>query len=306
MKRFFIFPGQGTPIGKEIIDIYHMFFSFREVLEEVDHVLNRNFSKVILSEDKSRLMDTRNSQIAIMSVSIGILRVILQETKKTFKDLCHVSAGHSLGEYSALCAAGVFSLKDTISLLKLRSEHMAKATGGKMVALLGIEKFDKESILKHKCTIANNNSSSQIVISGLAEDVDSYVKNAEKYGVRRCIPLLVSGAFHSEYMKNASSVMRKAISEIETRDFLVPVVKNITGTPYENLGEIPLVLSKQMVNCVRWKETVEYVIKRYEGIEVVECGSGNVLSKMLKREYESIVVYPSSTIKVLDDLFQIL
>lgn len=289
-KVVFLFPGQGSQfvgMGKALIDT---FTEAREVFEEVDDTLNYKLSKIILDGTQEDLTKTENTQPAIMATSIAAARVLEKQSGKKIHSFAQAFAGHSLGEYSALCAADSFSLKDTAKLLRIRGKSMQEAVPagkGAMAALIGAELKDVNELIEKVnkigvCQIANDNGAGQIVISGETSAIDEAVKICSEYNIRKAIKLPVSAPFHSKLIESAAIKMAEAFSLTEVRNPACDTISNITVKPYKNADEIKELLVQQVTSMVRWRETIEY-FKALGHIHFVEVGPSKVLSTLTKR-----------------------
>jgi [acyl-carrier-protein] S-malonyltransferase len=288
--KAFIFPGQGSQavgMGKALADA---FVEAREVFQEVDEALGQHLSKLMFEGPEADLTLTANAQPAIMASSMAVWRVLQKQLGMKISDAAYV-AGHSLGEYSALCAAGVFSLADTAKLLRLRGESMQAATPagtGGMAAIIGVDAEVLEQICKEAsveegiCVMANYNAPGQIVISGSAEAVVMACEMAKLKGAKRALPLNVSAPFHSPLMQPAADKMRAALDAAQANLPAVPLIANITAQPVSDAEKIKDLLVQQVTGSVRWSESVETLVKL--GVtETIEMGTGKVLSGLVKR-----------------------
>jgi [acyl-carrier-protein] S-malonyltransferase len=289
MNRVFVFPGQGSQyigMGK---DIYDNFKIAREVFEEVDSALNQNLSKIIFDGESDLLTMTVNAQPALMATSIAILRVILELRGAEIETLCRFVCGHSLGEYTALCATGCLSLSDTAKLLRIRGLAMQTASStssGGMIACIGMDLTALEAMISDAqkfgiCQIANDNSLEQVIVSGNTTAID-YIAAVMKDLGKKAIKLKVSGAFHSALMLPAVDKMQQALSEINLLQPSVPLVANVLATSVSDPGIIKKCLLKQVTGRVRWRETMDFLVTQ-EIEEVVEIGPGKVLSTLASR-----------------------
>lgn len=291
MTKAFVFPGQGTSLfvgmGKEI---YDAFPSAREVFEEVNDALGQNLQKLAFEGPEETLSLTENAQPALMCVSRAILKALEVEVGISLDAQAAYVAGHSLGEYSALCAAGTFSLHDTAKLLKIRGTAMQKAVpvgAGAMAAVLGltfeqVEEVTREAAGNEICSVANDNATGQVVISGDKAAVERAAALASEKGAKRSVMLPVSAPFHCALMKPAAEEMAKALEGIEMNAPSVPLIANVTADVVKDAETIKSLLVEQVTGQVRWRESV---LKMQElGVEtLVEIGSGKVLSGLLRR-----------------------
>ena len=290
MARAFIFPGQGSQdvgMGKALADAFP---SARAVFDEVDDALGQKLSVIMWEGPKETLTLTENAQPALMAVSMAVMRVL--ETEKGFALPGNVTfvAGHSLGEYSALAAAGAFSLADAARLLKLRGQAMQKAVPvgvGAMAALLGVgievaEKVAAEAAQGDVCQVANDNEPTQVVLSGHKSAIDRVAEIGKKYGVRRAVPLPVSAPFHCALMQPAADAMAEALANVSVRAPSVPVVANVLAQPISDPDEIRKRLVEQVIGTVRWRECIATMAAN--GItDFYEIGAGKVLAGLVKR-----------------------
>jgi [acyl-carrier-protein] S-malonyltransferase len=268
----------------------------RNVFEEVDDALNFKLSKLVWEGEIEELTLTENAQPALMATSIATLRAMEEEGISS--DTVKYFAGHSLGEYSALCAAGALDLADTARLLRLRGKSMQKAVPigvGAMAAILGlnfelVEKIAQEASQKQVCQAANDNDPNQVVISGNLEAVERAIILAKEKGAKRAIILPVSAPFHCELMQPASDVMAEAFSKVSFKIPSSPIVANYTALPVVDPSEIKNLLIKQITGRVRWRETINYISQN--GVDkVIEIGSGKALTGMIRRINKDINCY---------------
>ena len=274
-------------MGKALADAFP---SARAVFDEVDDALGQKLSAIMWEGPKETLTLTENAQPALMAVSMAVMRVL--ETEKGFALPGNVTfvAGHSLGEYSALAAAGAFSLADTARLLRLRGQAMQKAVPvgvGAMAALLGVgidvaEKVAAEAAQGDVCQIANDNEPTQVVLSGHKSAIDRVADIGKKYGVRRAVPLPVSAPFHCALMQPAAEAMAEALANVTVHAPSVPVVANVLAQPISDPDEIRKRLVEQVTGTVRWRECVATMAAN--GItDFYEIGAGKVLASLVKR-----------------------
>jgi [acyl-carrier-protein] S-malonyltransferase len=283
------FPGQGSQqvgMGKAL---FEAFPESRAVFDEVDAALGEKLSDVVFNGPEDRLTLTANAQPALMAVSVAALRAL--ETRG-FSISRHAKfvAGHSLGEYSALCAAGAISLADTARLLRIRGNAMQAAVPpgqGAMAAIIGLEQdvvaaVCAEAATGGVCQIANDNGGGQLVISGSKAEVDRACELLKERGAKRAIPLPVSAPFHSALMAPAADAMREALAAVEVRRPSVPLVANVLAAPVSDPEEIRRRLVEQVTGQVRWRESIEFLAAN--GVTVqLELGSGKVLSGLVRR-----------------------
>ena len=292
----FLFPGQGSQaigMGKALHDAFP---ASRAVFEEVDAALGEKLSTLMFEGDPAQLQLTANAQPALMAVSLAALRALEAEKGvKLARDAAFV-AGHSLGEYSALAAAGALSVSDAARLLRLRGQAMQKAVPvgeGAMAALLGAEPELAAKIAGEAsaasgslCEVANDNGGGQIVVSGAKQAVDLAIEIARENGIKRAMLLPVSAPFHCALMAPAAEAMRAALAETTILSPVVDVVANVTAAPVREPDEIRKLLVAQVCGTVRWRECMGYMHKH--GVDLfVEIGAGKVLAGLVKRTAES-------------------
>src|SRR6201994_2767188 len=266
MTRAFIFPGQGSQavgMGKALADA---FASAREVFQEVDDALSQKLSTIMWEGPESDLTLTENAQPAIMAASMAVIRILQKEAGLDLSKHARLVAGHSLGEYSALCAAGAFSLADAARLLKARGQAMQQAVPvgeGGMSALLGAEIDQAEELAKEcaaatggVCVVANDNAPGQVVISGTKAAIDKAPEIAKTKGIKRAMALNVSAPFHSPMMQPAADKMRDVLAAVTIRPPAAPVVANVTATETNEPETIRRLLVEQVMGRVRWRESV--------------------------------------------------
>jgi [acyl-carrier-protein] S-malonyltransferase len=288
--RAFIFPGQGSQsvgMGKALAEA---FAAAREVFEEVDDALDQRLSKLMWEGPEGELALTENTQPAVMTASVAALRVLQKGGALDLSRHARLVAGHSAGEYAALCAAGAFTLSDTARLLRTRGRAMQDASPvgeGAMSALLGIEMNLVEEACREASevgvvVVANDNAPGQIVISGAAKAVEKAKEIAKKKGAKRAIPLNVSTPNHSPLLKPAAETMREALARIAIRPPIVPLVSNVTAAEVAAPDLIRTLLVEQLTARVRWRESVAGF--RALGVAMtVEMGGYKVLTGMVKR-----------------------
>lgn len=293
MSSAYVFPGQGSQVvgmGKSLAE---NFAAARAVFDEVDEALGEKLSSVMWDGPIETLTLTANTQPALMAASLAALRVLESEAGLDLTRDAAFVAGHSLGEYSALAAAGSISIADTARLLRLRGTAMQAATPvgtGAMAAILGLD-FDKvaavaaeaaEAAQGDVCDIANDNAPGQVVVSGNAAAVERACEIAKREGASRAILLTVSAPFHCSLIASAADAMREALAGVEVRAPKVALVANVTAAPVSDPDTIRALLVKQVTSTVRWRESVAFMAE--QGVtRLVEVGTGKVLSGLTKR-----------------------
>lgn len=292
MSKAFIFPGQGSQavgMGKALAE---SFAPARAVFEEVDAALSQPLSRLMFEGPEAELTLTANAQPALMAVSLAAVRVLEAECGLDLSRDAAFVAGHSLGEYSALAAAGALTIADTAKLLRIRGDAMQKAVPvgeGAMAALLGAELDQAREIageaaaaLSACCQVANDNGGGQVVISGAKAAVEKAMDLAKEKGIKRAVLLPVSAPFHCALMQPAADAMAQALAGAAISAPRVPVVANVTAAPVSDPETIRKLLVEQVTGAVRWRECVSYIAG--QGVtKFVECGSGKVLAGLLKR-----------------------
>jgi len=290
MSIAFVFPGQGSQavgMGKALADT---FASARAVFAEVDEALSQNLSKIMWEGPEADLTLTENAQPALMAVSMAVVRVLEKEHGITVGGTAACVAGHSLGEYSALAAAGTFSIADTARLLKIRGKAMQAATPvgtGAMAALLGLDfaaaaAAAAEGAQGDVCQAANDNSDGQVVISGHKAAVERASEIAKAKGAKRAVMLPVSAPFHCALMQPAADAMAEALAKVEMHAPAVPVIANVKAGPLTDPAAIRDSLVAQVTGTVRWRECVAHMAA--QGVTLfVELGSGKVLTGLAKK-----------------------
>lgn len=311
MNTAFIFPGQGSQavsMGKDLYDNYPV---AKEIFEKVDETLKQNLSSIIFEGPLEDLTKTENTQPALMAVSVAFLEAIKKETGKEINELCKYVAGHSVGEYSALVAAGSLSVENAAKILRIRGQEMQNSFPkgeGAMAAILGLKIDDLESIIKTIdkgiCDIANDNTESQIVVSGDQtgiDEVSSKVKNAGG----KAIKLNVSGPFHSRLMEKASIAMESHLKEININKPKVPAFLNVTSQESTDPEQIRQSLISQVAGRVRWRETI--INMSNNGVDnLVEIGSGRVLTNMIKKSSVEISLTNVGNVVELGDFLSLI
>ena len=297
MTRAFIFPGQGSQtigMGKSLAEA---FLPAREIFQEVDDALGQRLSRLMWDGPEAELTLTENAQPAIMAASMAIVRVLEREGRLDIAQHARLVAGHSLGEYTALCAAGGLTLSDAARLLKTRGRAMQAAVPvgeGAMSALLGAEIELAEEVAREAvatapeieknpvCVVANDNAPGQVVISGTKAAVERAGEIAKSKGAKRAMALAVSAPFHSSLMQPAADEMREALAQVTIRPLAAPLVANVTAAEVNEPETIRRLLVEQVTGRVRWRESV--LTLRHLGVgTTVECGGNKVLTGMVKR-----------------------
>ena len=294
--RAFVFPGQGSQkvgMGKELAEASAV---AREVFEEVDEALSQKLSALMFEGPEDQLTLTENAQPAIMANAIATLRVLEKEGGLSIADKGDFVAGHSLGEYTALCAVGGFSLADTARLLKLRGQAMQAAVPvgeGAMCALLGADVEKAQALAAaaaegQVCTVANDNDPTQVVLSGHREAIERAVALVKEYGIKRGVLLPVSAPFHCPLMQPAADAMAEALAKTPVQALRLPVYANVTAALVSDPSEEQRLLVEQVCGRVRWRESA--IAMKAAGVEhFVELG-GKVLGPMISRTVEDVKV----------------
>ena len=289
-KRAFTFPGQGSQtvgMGKELAAAYP---EARAVFDEVDAALGQGLSAIMFEGPDETLRLTENAQPALMAVSLAVIRV-LEAKGISVKSHAAYVAGHSLGEYTALCAAGTFSLADTARLLKLRGQSMQQAVPvgqGAMAAILGldlpaVERAAADASDGEVCAVANDNAPGQVVISGHVAAVNRASELCKAAGAKRALPLPVSAPFHCALMRPAADAMEEALDRVGMQAPVVPVVSNVLARPISDPAEIRKRLVEQVTGMVRWTESVGWLTTEGGVTDLIELGTGKVLTGLAKR-----------------------
>jgi [acyl-carrier-protein] S-malonyltransferase len=290
MAAAFVFPGQGSQtvgMGKALADA---FAPARAVFEEVDAALDEPLSRTIWNGPADALVLTENAQPALMAVSLAVMRVLETEAGVDLTRDADFVAGHSLGEYSALAAAGAFSIGDAARLLRIRGRAMQKAVPvgvGAMAALVGVEFSEVATIAAEAasvgvCAAANDNGGGQVVLSGEKQAVERAVEIAKAHGVKRAMMLPVSAPFHCSLMDPAAETMAEALAKVAIARPRVPLVANVLARPIREPAEIVKCLIAQVTGTVRWRESVLFMVQ--SGVtSFYEIGAGRVLTGLTKR-----------------------
>lgn len=290
LKCALMFPGQGSQKAGMGKALYDAFAEAREVFQAVDEALGRHLMKVIFEGPEEDLKLTENTQPALMAVSMAVVRVLDKQGGFRLPEAAGFVAGHSLGEYAALCAAGSLPLDVTARLLRLRGQAMQQAVPlgvGTMAALLGADLPAAQEIAEtaaqgEVCVAANDNAPGQVVLSGHVAAIDRALVLAAERGFKRSVKLPVSAPFHSPLMQPAAEVMREALAKTAIAAPCVPVVSNVTAMATKDPATIREMLVRQVTGAVRWRESMLF-LKEQGVTRLVECGSGNVLAGLAKR-----------------------
>lgn len=291
MKTAFLFPGQGSQSIGMGVDLYQNFVAARLVFDEVDEALHQHLYRLMSVGDLTELTQTQNAQPAIMAVGMAVVRTLEQELGTSLTDKASFMAGHSLGEYTALCAAGAMTLIEAAQTLQARGAAMARAgatTDGGMLAVLGLDMPTVEQIasqasaLDEQVVVANDNCVGQVILSGHPSALKRAQTLANQAGAKRALPLVVSGAFHSPYMEPAVQEMLPVLEKLALKPTRVPVVANITALPESDPADVRANLAAQITGRVRWTETIGFM--NAQGVDTfIECGAGRVLTGLNKR-----------------------
>ena len=302
-----VFPGQGSQIVGMAKEFHDNFNYVKDYFVEADDLLQKNLSNIILEGPTQKLNETENTQPAIFLVSYSIFNVIERETNFKIKN-AKFFAGHSLGEYSALCCANSLSFQKTIELLKFRGKAMQDAVPngeGGMLAILGskieeINNLIKENKDKFECYIANDNSIGQVVVSGSNKSLDDFSLQLSKNKIK-FIKLPVSAPFHCPLMKKATNEMTDRIMDAKFHSPSIDIVSNVTAEPHNNSDDIKRLLVEQIEKPVRWRESVNNMIE--SGVEhFIEIGPGKVLTGLIKRINRNVKVNQVNNLKEVNNL----
>ena len=309
MSLAFVFPGQGSQSVGMGVDLHAAYSCAREVFQEVDDALGQRLFRLMKDGPEDELTLTENAQPALMAVSLAVTRVLASEMGAGVDGAAFV-AGHSLGEWSALCAVGAISLSDTARLLKLRGQAMQRAVpvgAGAMASLIGpkadvalAEEAATAGSSVGVCQVANDNNAGNVVISGAAAAVEVAIARAKELGAR-AIPLKVSAPFHCALMQPAADELAAALAEIVISQPTAPVVGNVTARPTSDPEMIRRHLIEQVTGRVRWRESIEWMAGEGGVERFVEAGAGKVLTGMIKRIAPDAQAQPVGSPTELED-----
>ena len=311
MKIAYIFPGQGTQVVGMGKDIYEKYEEARNVYNIIDNTLDENIEKLTYEESQEELNKTENTQIAIYAMSMAILEILKNKGIKP-----EVSAGLSLGEYSALRTAGVISLEDGAKIVRIRGklmQNLAPQGDWAMAAIIGLD----DERVEEACNKVNNgfvkavnyNCPGQVVVSGEKEAVLQAMEYAKELGAKRAIELKTSGPFHTEKLKNASVELRKELEKINFKDFEIPVIKNLNGKAYTKEDNMVEILSNHVINPVKFGKSIETMLDM--GVDTfIEIGPGKTLSgfvkKVCKQKEKEVNVFNIENVETLEATLEVL
>lgn len=313
MTRAFLFPGQGSQYPGMGRQLFESFAESRDVFGEIDESLSQNLSKLMFEGPEEDLNLTENTQPGLMAVSMAIVRVLEKQGGIDLSKKCAFMAGHSLGEYAALTAAGALKLSDCAKLLKLRGQAMQKAVPpgkGAMAAILGldfeaVQEIAQEAAKNGICETANDNSIGQVVISGEKVAVEAGVALASERGAKRAVMLPVSAPFHCSLMQPAADAMQDALANTHIDAPKVPIVSNVTAAQENDPTCIKNLLVEQVTGMVRWRESVIWM--KEQGVsEMIELGAGKVLSGLIRRIDKEIACESVETPEGIEKLIETL
>ncbi len=308
-KKMIIFPGQGSQTVGMGKDLYDNFSCAKDVFDAVDDALNQKLSDIIFNGSEADLTLTENTQPALMAVSMALMAVLKHEKNIDITDFQY-AAGHSLGEYSALCSAGVFSLADTAKLLKIRGQAMQQAVPvgvGAMAAILGLSFNDVVRLTNTItngliCEAANDNADGQIVISGHSQAIEIISELAKQAGAKRVVPLSVSAPFHCRLMQPAADRMQQALENVTIHDAKIPIIANVLVKPIRDSVSIKQALIDQVTGRVRWRETMAWASDNAV-THIYEVGAGKVLASLCKRAVKNAEIFSVNNGDDINNIF---
>ena len=313
-KIALVFPGQGAQaigMGRHLFETYPI---AKMVLEEIDDNLKANLACLMFDGPLDLLTMTSNAQPAILAVSMMAFKVLDQAIDNQLLDHIDYVAGHSLGEYSALCAVGSYSIGEAATLVKLRGNAMQRAAPvgtGSMAAILGLDLLLIEQICAHFqtpqniCVVANDNAPGQVVISGHHQAIESCIEKAKLKGAKRCVPLPVSSSFHSPLMESAAIIMNEALVSIPPHIPKKPIISNINASAVTDPSQIIELLTQQICGRVRWRESIEHLSAL--GCDTfIEIGPGKVLTNLIKRIVPGALILNIEEPKDIEPIVKIL
>ena len=290
-KVAFLFPGQGSQAVGMGKDLYNNYVSAKDVFDTADRVLNKSITKMCFEGPEEDLKQTVNTQPSIVTMSIAAMEALKSELDITPS----YTAGHSLGEYCAMYTAGVMSLEDTLKLIQKRADLMSETKGGSMAAVLNapegtVEKALEEASSVGYVDVANYNSPVQVVITGDSDAVNKASELLKEAGVRKVVPLAVSGAFHSKFMENAGKEFEGFVSEFALSDAKLPVITNVDAEPTTSASDFKSKMPRQIYSSVHWTQTIEKMVS--EGVDTfIEIGPGKVLAGLNRKINSEITTY---------------